>query len=477
MTSVLIAGAGPAGLSAAVAALAAGATVTLVDAAPRLGGQFWRHPAAARSDLGEAALQHDWARFERLRAEVTRHLRCQLRTGTQIWAVEQAKRGLRWHLASGAADGPDRTLDAIEPDAVVLATGAHDRTLPFPGWDLPGVVTGGAAQALAKSDRIAIGRRVVVAGSGPFLLPVAASLTAVGATVIAVHEAAGPAQIARGWRAAGPVIARMPHKITELAGYAAGQLRGRIPYIPGSAVVAAHGDARLQAVTSARLDSSWSPVPGTERTVEADALAVTHTFTPRLELAIAAGCALRPDAVDGGRFVAVDDCQRTSVPSVLAAGELTGIGGADAARHAGALAGWVAAGGDPADARARAARRRISADRRFQQALAAAHAIRPGWTGWLRHDTVICRCEEVCYGTLRETLAATGAQALRSVKLTTRAALGPCQGRICGRTVEYLASRVVPLLDDASTDRRPFAAPLRLRELAALPDPVRKADR
>ena len=474
MRSVLIAGAGPAGLSAAVSALAAGATVTLVDAAPRLGGQFWRHPAAARTDLSEAALQHDWARFVRLRATITAHPRCDVRTNAQIWAVDQADRGLRFQLASGAADAQDRAMDTFEPDAVVLATGAHDRTLPFPGWDLPGVVTGGAAQALAKAERIAVGRRVVVAGAGPFLLTVAASVAAAGATVVGVHEASRPARMARGWLGAGTAIARMPHKLTELAGYAAGQLRDRVPYYPGSAVIAAHGDTSVRSVTTARLDDRWAPVPGTERTVQADAVAVTHGFTARLELAVAAGCALRQDAA--GRFVAVDDCQRTTVAAVFAAGEVTGIGGADAARHSGALAGWLAAGGDPADTRAAAARRRISADLRFQHALAAAHPIGPGWTGWLNQDTVICRCEQVTYGALCGTLAATGSRALRSIKLTTRAGLGPCQGRICGRTVEELASRHQPLLDDASSDRRPFAAPLRLRELAAIPTSARKAE-
>ena len=103
------------------------------------------------------------------------------------------------HVLHGEPDGADREPITARPDAVVLATGAHDRTLPFPGWDLPGVFTAGAAQALAKGERIAVGERVLVAGAGPFLLPVAVSLVQAGSTVLGVLEAGAPSRLARGW--------------------------------------------------------------------------------------------------------------------------------------------------------------------------------------------------------------------------------------------------------------------------------------
>ncbi|GAA2075086.1 FAD/NAD(P)-binding oxidoreductase [Pseudolysinimonas kribbensis] len=466
--NVVVVGAGPAGLAAAGAALAAGAEVTLVDATTQLGGQFWRHMPDARPAAAESALHHRWSRFTTLRDRLERHPRCRIRTGAQVWALDHVDGRPRLQLAIGAVDGPDRTMEILVPDALVLATGAHDLTLPFPGWDLPGVVTGGAAQALAKAERVAIGRRVVVAGAGPFLLPVAASLAATGATVLSVHEAAGRRQLAAGWAGALPVLPAMAGKLGELAGYARGQLRGRIPYRVGSGVIAAHGDDRVEAVTIARLDAQWRPVPGTQRTVEADALAVSHGFTPRLELALAAGCRL-----DAGRFVAVDADQRTSAPGVLAAGEVTGIGGADAALAEGAVAGWIAAGGaahDPRVARARAAVRRY---RRFARALAAAHGPRPGWRDGLTDDTIVCRCEEVPYGRLRATATATRTQSLRSLRLTTRAGLGPCQARICGRVVEELLARSTgAILDDAVSDWRPIVTPLRFGELARTPETI-----
>jgi NADPH-dependent 2,4-dienoyl-CoA reductase/sulfur reductase-like enzyme len=470
MTLVVVVGAGPAGLAAASAALDAGADVTILDAAPALGGQFWRHRPVGSAR--EARLQHGWPRFTALRRALTASARCRIVTGAQVWAVDRDDGQVRLHLAVGEADHPQRSMESLQPQALVLATGAHDHTLPFPGWDLPGVVTGGAAQALAKAEGLAVGERVAVAGAGPFLLPVAASLAAVGARVLGVHEASRPRALAAGWsRAAGWGQAGiMPRKLGELAGYAGGQLRGRIPYRLGTAVVAARGDGRLEEITVAGLDDSWAPVPGTERVIACDALAVSHGFTPRLELAIAAGCALTA----GGpfdRFVTVDADQRTSEPGVYAAGEITGIGGADAALSEGALAGWIAGGGAPDDPRARAARRGVARYRAFSRGLAAAHGIRPGWRRWLDDATVICRCEEVSYGALTGAATATASRGLRSLKLVTRAGLGPCQGRICGRTVEALLTGdgARPFLDGVLPDRRPMAALVRFAELAQSP--------
>ncbi|WP_460444195.1 NAD(P)/FAD-dependent oxidoreductase, partial [Amycolatopsis cihanbeyliensis] len=231
----------------------------------------------------------------------------------------------------------------LVPDALVLATGAHDRVLPFPGWDLPGVFTAGAAQALAKGERVLVGERAVVCGTGPFLLPVAASLLEAGGRVPAVLEANPAATLLRGWAARGWELVPQAGKAIELAGYATGQLRHRTPYRTGRAVVEARGDGRVEEVVSARLRPDWSPVPGTEQVLPVDAVCVGHGFSPRLELPVAAGCAL-----DRGEFVLVDGDQRTSVAGVYAAGEITGVAGAPAAATEGAVAGWVADGGDPA---------------------------------------------------------------------------------------------------------------------------------
>lgn len=437
MSHVVIVGAGPAGLAATSAALRAGADVTLVDAADQAGGQYHRMPP----DVYEATRPfHD------------RLDRCEWWPESAVWSLEPNAAGPpRVHVVRGPVDGAERRRHVLEPDALVLAPGAHDRVLPFPGWDLPGVVTAGAAQALAKGERLPVGESVIVAGSGPFLLPVAVALLEAGAHVREVTEANPAATVLRGWASRPWQAAARGGKAPELAAYATVLARHRVPYRTGRAVVEARGDGRVEEVVTARLRADWSIVPGTERTAAVDAVCVSHGFSPHLELPVAAGCALR------GGFVAVGDDQATTSPGVYAAGEVTGIAGAPAARAEGVVAGWAAACGTPEALRT--SRRRRDQGRAFAERLAAAHPIGPAWPGWLRPDTVVCRCEETTYEALRHAAADPAYGSARALRLATRAGLGPCQGRVCGPTVAELTRRDLP--------RRPIAQPIRLGELAA----------
>jgi len=454
---VVVVGAGPAGLSAARAAAEAGARVTVLDASHMTGGQYWRHRAVApdRLEAADLDLQHGWQTFRALDAAVREHASIEVLTDAQVWAAEQHDDGPRLHVLLGPPDDIDRSPLTVCPDALVLATGAHDRTLPFPGWQLPGVTTAGAAQAIAKGDGVAVGRRVVVAGAGPFLLPVGAALAQLGATVLGVHEASRARALARGWLRRPWRLAGSSGKLVELGGYAAGHLRHRIPYRTGEAVVAAHGSDRVEAVTIARLDESWAPMAGTERTVEVDAVCVSHGFTPRLELAIALGT-----DITTARVVAVDADQRTSTPGVWAAGETTGIAGVDAALAEGWIAGHDAAGGRRDDARLRRAVARRRATHEVGRRIQAAHGIRPGWVRWLEDDTLVCRCEEVSVGRLRAVASLTCSSDPVSVKLTSRAGLGICQGRMCSPAVSAL------LDTPAALETRPIVTPVRLGDLA-----------
>lgn len=455
---LVVLGGGPAGLAAAAAALDAGARVTLVDEGERLGGQFWRH----HESLTDARLQHGWTRFLRLRDSLARGIddgRAVLLQRAAVWRIEPE--ALRVHALVGKPDAPGRRRVTVSGDAIVLATGAHDRALPMPGWTLPGVTTAGAAQALAKRDGVTIGRRTLVAGAGPFLLPVAQSLAIAGGGVVEVLEAASVPQLARGWGARPWELLGSPGKARELVGYAASLLHQRIPYRTGSGVVRILGDRRVEAAVVARLDRDWRPVPGTERELACDSVALGHGFTPRLEAAIQAGCALTDAPPGRPRFVVVDAGQRTSVSGILAAGEITGVGGADAALAEGELAGGTAAGA-PEEALAVARRRRDRTDA-FARRLEGAHGIRDGWRSWLEDDTLVCRCESVDAATIERAAGA----ASRALRLATRAGLGACQGRTCGASVEALCGERLGL------DARPVLAPMRIGELAAPAEDVR----
>ncbi|MFZ3592217.1 NAD(P)/FAD-dependent oxidoreductase [Streptomyces sp. BH104] len=475
---VVVVGAGPAGLAAADAALGAGARVTLIDEAEQPGGQYHRMLPEAYAAERPERLHHGWRAFDARRRRVLAHPRCAWWSETAVWALERpdpAEPGPpRVHVLRGPVDGGGRERHALDPDALVLAVGAHDRVLPFPGWELPGVFTAGAAQALAKGERVVVGDHVVVAGSGPFLLPVAASLIEAGARVREVLEANTSGTLARGWGRRPWELTAQASKAAELAEYGGLLVRKRVKYRTGRTVVEARGDGCVEEVVTARLRADWSVVPGSERTLAVDAVCVSHGFSPQLELPVAAGCALR--ATPGGEFVEVDGDQRTTCPDVFAAGEITGIAGAPAARVEGALAGWLAAGGDRNTAKVRRLRTSRDQGRAFAARLARAHPIGAGWTGWMRPETVVCRCEETDYATVCRAATDESTAAPRAVKLATRAGLGPCQARMCGPTVAEIGARLrgpggedrdIEGLPPASGHRRPVARPIRLGDLAA----------
>jgi len=135
---VLVIGAGPAGLAAARAARERGASVTLLDSSDQLGGQFWRHLPDPRPSAAERILHHGWDTFRGLSDALESDSGCRIIRSAQVWAIETSPGGPGTvHVVVGESDGVDRKRLAISPDAMILATGAHDRTLPFPGWDLP----------------------------------------------------------------------------------------------------------------------------------------------------------------------------------------------------------------------------------------------------------------------------------------------------------------------------------------------------
>lgn len=445
---VAVVGAGPAGLAAAAAALGGGARVALIDAGRQPGGQYWRHRPG---DLGAVAdLHHDLGTFRALVAAAAGAVGY---FGHHVWTV-----------TGSAADGftvlavAGDTETEVAARSLVLAPGAYDRQVPFRSWDLPGVYTAGGAQALLKGNEVLVGRRVVVGGTGPFLLPVAAGLAARGARVAGVFEANRPS----GWaRHAGAVI-RVAAKLTEGAGYAAALARHRVPFHARRAIVAAHGDDVVEAVTVAKLDHDWRVVPGSERIVECDAVAVGWGFTPQLELPLALGVATRVDA-DGSLVAEVDEHQRTSVPGVYVAGEACGVGGAPLSVVEGAIAGAAAAGAEQVPARLR--RRR--ALRRFAAAMHAVHPVRDGWQSWLADDTLLCRCEEVSAGEVRAAVGELGATDARTAKLLSRAGMGWCQGRVCGYATACLTASATGTAPDLrGVSERPVAAPISLGRLA-----------
>jgi len=487
---IAVLGAGPAGLAAAVAAREAGARVALIDSAGRVGGQFWRH-----RDGDTGAGHHHWSTLRRLRRAARK---LDFLSGHFVWHAERTDEGFTLHAtvpatvpanvpatvpanshatvpATVPASGRDAAGDqtrTIRCRTVIVATGGYDRQLPFPGWTLPGVYTAGGAQALLKGHGVAVGRRVVVAGTGPFLLPVAAGLVEAGAEVLGVFEAGAPGGFARHPAA----VLRNLDKLTEGAHYLRVLLRHGVPYRTRSTVIAAHGDGHgdgVRAVTVASLDADWRVVPGSERQMDCDAVAVGYGFTPQLDFALQLGCETRLDA-DGSLVARADDQQRATVPGVYLAGEICGVGGAQLSLVEGELAGLHAAlttvGAEPSRGAVARLLRRRSALRAFATAMHRVYPVRPGWAGWLAEDTQVCRCEEVTAGAIRESIAELGATDPRTVKLLARPGMGLCQGRVCGYATTCLVAAAggrEPTEEDfRGIAARPVAQPVTLGMLA-----------
>ncbi|MCC6328774.1 MAG: NAD(P)/FAD-dependent oxidoreductase [Acidobacteria bacterium] len=402
---ILIVGGGPAGLAAASAAARhGGLSVTILDNNPFFGGQIWRpQTGIARS-----------ARARRLFKEIDEKAVTIIRNA-EVFAAEADDRLI--------AQTPAGRID-LKFEQLVLATGARERFLPFPGWALPNVMGAGGLQALVKCGLNVAGKRVVVAGTGPLLLAVGEYLRSKGALVAAIVEQANSASVYRFARG----MLRSPAKLFQAAALRA-KLIG-IPYLADSWVTAAelarspirNGFAPDASGREGTLSVMFSR-KGKPETIECDYLACGYHLVPNIELAGLLGC----EVVDG--HVAADEFQKTSIPNIFCAGEPTGIGGVEKALIEGEIAGLAASGHKD---KASVLLPRANEARRFADSLNAAFALRDELKTLADDSTIVCRCEDVQYGKLKEF------DNWRSAKLQARCGMGPCQGRVCGAAAEFL---------------------------------------
>jgi NADPH-dependent 2,4-dienoyl-CoA reductase/sulfur reductase-like enzyme len=376
----IVVGAGPAGIAAVSRLLAAGRRVIWVDNQPRPGGQIWR---------GAALPQVDALRQQALLSYLPGHA---------VVAAESPQE-LLLHDTAG-----QQALRVRAPQ-LLLALGARERMLPFPGWTLPGVHGAGGLQALVKGGWPVAGNRVLLAGSGPLLLASANTLRAAGARLLGICEQA-PRRALASFAACLP-----PAKLAQALGLG-WRLRG-LPYRAGCWPLRALGEGRLEAVLLTDGQREWAE--------PCDALGVGFGLLPNTELAELLGCALKDGAI------AVDVNLQTSLPGVFAAGECTGFGGVGKA----SLEGEMAAAAMLGQALKPYARRH-AAQLAFARRLASSFALRPELLRLADAKTIICRCEDVTLGALK-----TWPQ-WRDAKLQTRCGMGACQGRICGPITQTL---------------------------------------
>lgn len=451
-----IVGAGPAGLTAALEAAAAGLDVVVIDENERPGGQIFRQPPASFRIVDRSQMGRDFARGRKLLDEVAA-ANIRIESGTTVWNIAPG------HLACfrGA-----RSWN-IESNATILATGAYDRPVPLPGWTLPGVFTSGSVQTLLKSQRVLAGNRILLAGTGPLNLVLANQLADAGATVVAVLELADPNLLELMPMAMGPW-----ELLSDGIGYVAQLARRRIPLMRGWTLFEARGTSQVEAAVIGRVDRDWRAIKGTEKTLEVDTICLGYGLVPSTELSRLIGCEHRYEPKLGGWIPAHDEYRETSIPSVFVAGDGAGVAGSLVAMEEGRIAGlraaWRLRKIDDAgfSRKAAPALKRLRRIGRFRAILDDLSAPRPGLFERMTDDTLICRCEDASFGDCRKAVNE-GAVSLTELKPASRAGMGICQSRICGPT---LVEVVAQLTGRSPETIAPFSVrpPVRPIPMAAL---------
>jgi NADPH-dependent 2,4-dienoyl-CoA reductase/sulfur reductase-like enzyme len=396
----------------------------VVDEAERPGGQIYRQPPVGGAHESSAVYGFEAKKA----AAIHRVLR---EAGSRI---DYRPRTLVWNVFG-------QRLDLLAPegqreltfDRLVLATGAMDRVLPFAGWTLPGVFTLGGAQIALKAQGVAIGRRVALVGAGPLLPLVAHQYAKAGVTVVAALDAtpfaAKVAQVS-GLFASTHTLAKGLWYTTR------NRLRGLgVRY--GIRSLRVEGSDRVEALV-------WCEPSGEERRVACDAVGASFGLRPETQLADLAGCRFA-FAADARQWLPErSGAGRSSVAEVYLAGDGARIGGADVAELQGRRTALAVLEdlGRAIDRRELAQLdRALARQARFRRALDAAYPFPGHLVDTIGDDELVCRCEGVTVGALRETVRGRGAREVNRVKALTRIGMGRCQGRVCGEAAAELIAR------------------------------------
>lgn len=413
-------------MAAAITARRCGLEVVVLDDQPEPGGQIWRSvERTGRFDniLGPAYVEGR-AVTDEFRASRVSYL-----PGVQLWHLESGFRALV---------SRDCQAQVIEASTVILATGAQERPVPFPGWTLPGVLTVGAAQILLKtSGQIPTGP-LWIAGSGPLPLLYAVQFLRAGGQLAGYLDTTPVGQ----WKSALrylPGAFRSAGEVLKGIGWMGTLRASKAPLIWGVTEIEALGEDRIQALQYRTCDA-------VVRTVEAKTLLIHEGIVPSIHAPLAFDCSMTWNIEQECFMPVVDAWGESSRSNLFIAGDGAGIAGARAAQLRGELAALRIAAKLNRITEAAAAtaagpiRRRLNRELALRPFIDALFKPRPQVFA-PKDQTIVCRCEEVTASRIRAA-AAVGRPGPNQIKAATRAGMGPCQGRQCGYTVTRILAAV-----------------------------------
>ena len=431
---LVVLGAGPAGVAAANVASKEGAEVVIIDENSSAGGQIYRAPP------NEFQPQNSFKSDEFREGEKQRNIL----ENSNLTALFKHR---VWSVSSDlvvSTVGPNG-LSSWHARSLIIANGALERIIPFPGWTIPGVIGLAGSTILLKSQYVLPGQSTVVAGCGPLLIAVANGIIKSGGKVSAIIDLNSKSD----WIKAFPRLFSRPDQLFKGMSWFANIMKAGIKLYGGHAVTNTKQVDNVLRISIAPINSAGSILDSkNQKIVEGDCLAIGHGLFPSTEITRLLKAKHIYDPLKGGWVPLIDDDFRSSIPGVYIAGDATGISGAFSAVQKGRIAGMAAVrdlnvmSSQKYKAKIKSELIILKKNENFGKAAVRLMKFRPELIQTITSETIVCRCEDVFRSEIDEAIES-GARDLNQLKAWTRCGMGPCQGRTCSEAIEaILASKV-----------------------------------